>query len=77
MPSPFPARITILQQHGRTAVLLPENVLFEVGAGETIRRELLPQADVHTLLSLPTGIFYAQGVTSKPRRSSSPPSKKT
>jgi len=77
MPSPFPARITILKQHGRAAVVLPENVPFEVDAGETIRRELLQQADVHTLLRLPTGIFYAQGVTSKPRRSSSPPSKKT
>jgi type I restriction enzyme M protein len=41
---------------------LPDNVLFEGGAGETIRRELLKQADVHTLLRLPTGIFYAQGV---------------
>ena len=40
----------------------PANVLFEGGAGETIRRELLKQADVHTLLRLPTGIFYAQGV---------------
>src|SRR5213595_1219480 len=37
-------------------------VLFEGGAGETVRRELLKQADVHTLLRLPTGIFYAQGV---------------
>jgi type I restriction enzyme M protein len=53
---------TILKQHGRTAVVLPDNVLFEGGAGETIRRELLKQADVHTLLRLPTGIFYAQGV---------------
>jgi type I restriction enzyme M protein len=42
--------------------VLPDNVLFEGGAGETIRRELLKQADVHTLLRLPTGIFYAQGV---------------
>src|SRR3954469_1283008 len=41
---------------------LPDNVLFEGGAGETIRRQLLQQADVHTLLRLPTGIFYAQGV---------------
>ena len=41
---------------------LPDNVLFEGGAGETIRRELLKRADVHTLLRLPTGIFYAQGV---------------
>jgi type I restriction enzyme M protein len=43
-------------------VVLPDNVLFEGGAGETIRRELLKQADVHTLLRLPTGISYAQGV---------------
>ncbi|MBX3751032.1 MAG: SAM-dependent DNA methyltransferase [Opitutaceae bacterium] len=53
---------TSLKQHGRAAVVLPDNVLFEGGAGETIRRELLKQADVHTLLRLPTGIFYAQGV---------------
>jgi type I restriction enzyme M protein len=53
---------TILKQHGRAAVVLPDNVLFEGGAGETIRRALLKQADVHTLLRLPTGIFYAQGV---------------
>jgi type I restriction enzyme M protein len=53
---------SILRQHGRAAVVLPDNVLFEGGAGETIRRALLKQADVHTLLRLPTGIFYAQGV---------------
>jgi type I restriction enzyme M protein len=53
---------TILKQHGRAAVVLPDNVLFEGGAGETVRRELLKQADVHTLLRLPTGIFYAQGL---------------
>src|SRR6266436_5527525 len=53
---------TILKQHGRAAVVMPDNVLFEGGAGETIRRALLKQADVHTLLRLPTGIFYAQGV---------------
>ena len=53
---------TILKQHGHAAVVLPDNVLFEGGAGETIRRQLLQQADVHTLLRLPTGIFYAQGV---------------
>ncbi|MEQ1891029.1 MAG: class I SAM-dependent DNA methyltransferase [Planctomycetota bacterium] len=53
---------TILKQHGRAAVVLPDNVLFEGGAGETIRRALLKQADVHTLLRLPTGLFYAQGV---------------
>jgi type I restriction enzyme M protein len=53
---------TILKQHGRAAVVVPDNVLFEGSAGETVRRELLKQADVHTLLRLPTGIFYAQGV---------------
>jgi type I restriction enzyme M protein len=53
---------TILKQHGRAAIVVPDNVLFEGGAGETVRRELLKQADVHTLLRLPTGIFYAQGV---------------
>ncbi|MBU2055069.1 MAG: type I restriction-modification system subunit M [Proteobacteria bacterium] len=53
---------TILRQRGRAAVVMPDNVLFEGGAGETVRRELLKQADVHTLLRLPTGIFYAQGV---------------
>src|SRR5947207_15159848 len=53
---------TILKQHGRAAVVVPDNVLFEGGAGETIRRDLLKQPDVHTLLRLPTGIFYAQGV---------------
>ena len=53
---------TILKTDGRAAVVLPDNVLFERGAGETIRRQLLQQFDVHTLLRLPTGIFYAQGV---------------
>jgi type I restriction enzyme M protein len=52
----------ILKQHGRAAIVVPDNLLFEGGAGETVRRELLKQADVHTLLRLPTGIFYAQGV---------------
>ena len=41
---------------------MPDNVLFEGGAGETVRRKLLQTCDVHTLLRLPTGIFYAQGV---------------
>ena len=53
---------TILKTDGRAAVVLPDNVLFERGAGETIRQQLLNQFDVHTLLRLPTGIFYAQGV---------------
>lgn len=53
---------TILQIHGKAAVVVPDNVLFEGGAGETIRRKLLHECDVHTLLRLPTGVFYAQGV---------------
>ncbi|MCS3650379.1 type I restriction-modification system subunit M [Salinibacter ruber] len=47
---------------GTAAIVVPDNVLFEGGAGETVRERLLNQYDVHTLLRLPTGIFYAQGV---------------
>jgi type I restriction enzyme M protein len=54
--------VTILKDTGRAAVVLPDNVLFEGGAGEKIRRKLLETCEVHTLLRLPTGIFYAQGV---------------
>jgi type I restriction enzyme M protein len=53
---------TILKIHGRAAIVVPDNVLFEGGAGETVRRKLLHECDVHTLLRLPTGIFYSQGV---------------
>ncbi|HET8931551.1 MAG TPA: class I SAM-dependent DNA methyltransferase [Acidimicrobiales bacterium] len=53
---------TLLKIDGRAAVVVPDSVLFEGGAGETIRRKLLAECDVHTLLRLPTGIFYAQGV---------------
>ena len=53
---------TLLKTNGRAAVVVPDNVLFEGGAGETIRRKLLHECDVHTLLRLPTGLFYAQGV---------------
>ncbi len=53
---------TLLKVGGTAAVVVPDNVLFEGGAGETIRRRLLHECDVHTLLRLPTGIFYAQGV---------------
>jgi type I restriction enzyme M protein len=53
---------TLLKVNGRAAVVVPDNVLFEGGAGETIRRKLLHECDVHTLLRLPTGLFYAQGV---------------
>jgi type I restriction enzyme M protein len=52
----------LLEIHGRAAVVVPDNVLFEGGAGETVRRALLRDCDVHTLLRLPTGIFYAQRV---------------
>jgi type I restriction enzyme M protein len=53
---------TLVKPGGRAAVVVPDNVLFEGGAGETVRRKLLHECDVHTLLRLPTGIFYAQGV---------------
>jgi type I restriction enzyme M protein len=53
---------TLLKINGRAAVVVPDNVLFEGGAGETLRRKLLHECDVHTLLRLPTGIFYSQGV---------------
>ena len=52
---------TLLERGGRAAVVVPDNVLFEGGAGEMIRRRLLHDCDTHTLLRLPTGIFYAQG----------------
>jgi len=53
---------TLLKINGKCAIVVPDNVLFEGGAGETVRRKLLMECDVHTLLRLPTGIFYAQGV---------------
>lgn len=53
---------TILEIEGRAAVVLPDNVLFEGGAGETVRKALLTKFDLHTILRLPTGIFYAGGV---------------
>jgi type I restriction enzyme M protein len=53
---------TLLKVNGRCAIVVPDNVLFEGGAGETVRQKLLQTCDVHTLLRLPTGIFYAQGV---------------
>jgi type I restriction enzyme M protein len=54
--------MTILERNGRAAVVLPDNVLFEGGAGEKIRKRLLNEFNLHTILRLPTGIFYAQGV---------------
>ena len=54
--------MVMLKNTGRAAVVLPDNVLFEGGAGETIRKEMLKNFNLHTILRLPTGIFYAQGV---------------
>ena len=53
---------TLLKSTGQAAVVLPDNVLFEGGAGETVRKKLMETTDLHTILRLPTGIFYAQGV---------------
>ena len=53
---------TILKATGKAAVVLPDNVLFEGGAGETVRKKLLETTDLHTILRLPTGIFYKPGV---------------
>lgn len=53
---------TILKPTGKAAVVVPDNVLFEGGAGETVRRKLLQTTDLHTILRLPTGIFYKPGV---------------
>jgi type I restriction enzyme M protein len=52
----------LLKINGRAAVVVPDNVLFEGGAGEVVRRKLMHECDLHTILRLPTGIFYAQGV---------------
>jgi type I restriction enzyme M protein len=54
--------MTVLAPNGTAAVVLPDNVLFEGGAGEKIRRRLLEEFDFHTMLRLPTGIFYRPGV---------------
>jgi type I restriction enzyme M protein len=54
--------MTILAEDGQAATVMPDNVLFEGGAGETIRRRLLHNFEFHTLLRLPTGIFYKPGV---------------
>ena len=53
---------TMLKTTGRAAVVVPDNVLFEGGAGETVRKKLLENTELHTILRLPTGIFYANGV---------------
>ncbi|MCK9295926.1 MAG: type I restriction-modification system subunit M [Desulfobulbaceae bacterium] len=53
---------TMLKSTGKAAVVVPDNVLFEGGAGETVRKKLLENTELHTILRLPTGVFYAQGV---------------
>ena len=53
---------SMLKTTGQAAVVVPDNVLFEGGAGETVRKKLLETTDLHTILRLPTGIFYANGV---------------
>lgn len=53
---------TLLKVDGKAAVVVPDNVLFEGGAGETIRKKLLETTELHTILRLPTGIFYRPGV---------------
>jgi type I restriction enzyme M protein len=53
---------TMLKTSGQGAVVLPDNVLFEAGAGEVVRKKILENTDLHTILRLPTGIFYANGV---------------
>ena len=53
---------TMLKTTGFAGVVVPDNVLFEGGAGETVRKKLMETTDLHTILRLPTGIFYAQGV---------------
>ena len=56
--------VSILRVGGKAAVVLPDNVLFDGGAGETIRKKLMQDCDLHTILRLPTGLFYAPGVKS-------------
>jgi type I restriction enzyme M protein len=54
--------LTMLKSDGHAAVVLPDNVLFEGGAGETVRKKLMETTNLHTILRLPTGVFYKQGV---------------
>lgn len=53
---------SMLKSTGRAAVVVPDNVLFEGGAGEVVRKKLMETTELHTILRLPTGIFYANGV---------------
>ncbi len=54
--------MVMLKDGGRAGIVLPDNVLFADGAGETLRKKLLKDFNLHTILRLPTGIFYANGV---------------
>jgi type I restriction enzyme M protein len=69
--------MTMLKSDGKAAVVLPDNVLFEGGAGETIRKKLLEGTNLHTILRLPTGIFYKQGVKANVLFFDNKPSAKT
>jgi len=68
---------SMLKPTGMAAVVVPDNVLFEGGAGETVRKKLLETTDVHTILRLPTGIFYANGVKANVIFFDNKPSSKT
>jgi type I restriction enzyme M protein len=68
---------SMLKTTGKAAVVVPDNVLFEGGAGETVRKKLLETTDVHTILRLPTGIFYANGVKANVLFFDNKPSSKT
>jgi len=68
---------TMLKTDGKAAVVVPDNVLFEGGAGETIRKKLLEKTDLHTILRLPTGIFYANGVKANVLFFDNKPARKT
>jgi len=68
---------TMLKVDGKAAVVVPDNVLFEGGAGETIREKLLEKTDLHTILRLPTGIFYANGVKANVLYFDNKPTRKT
>ncbi|MFN7911162.1 MAG: N-6 DNA methylase [Bacteroidota bacterium] len=68
---------TMLKTTGKAAVVLPDNVLFEGGVGETVRKKLLETTDLHTILRLPTGIFYANGVKANVLFFDGKPSSKT
>ncbi len=53
---------SMLKSTGRAALIVPDNVLFEGGAGEAVRKKLMENTELHTILRLPTGIFYANGI---------------